>query len=447
MQVRLAPQGLIGHVVLVLMGAILLELLASAVIFELADIHGARTMRAGALADKLTVVTRVMESTPGGSRAAVADGLSTPKTEVRWLPEGDPVQNTDDRATRLARELQQREPMLAGRDVRVVGVDDGAGGFGESHIAAAVRLGDGSWVQVASHLRAQSYGALWAAGGSAVILSVAITLIAIIVLRSMGSPLRALARAAESVGQGVAVHVPEEGAGDLRRVAHAFNQMQARINDLLRERTEALAAAGHDLRTPLSRIRLRAGLVADARTRRALEDDVDEMISMLDSLLAYFGGRHEAEQRRPVDLAALCMTLVDAASDAGSEASYDGPERLVACVPSSSVRRAVDNLIQNALLYGDRAEVSLKLEGDHVVIRVEDDGPGIPEDQLTRVREPFVRLDNARARNTRGMGLGIPIVQRVADHEAGELILANRAPKGLRVELRLPHREAVSPQS
>lgn len=439
MSIRLAPQGLIGNVMLVLIGAILLELVASALIFEMADIHGARTLRSGALADKLVVVTRVMDSTPPTSRAAVAEGLSTPKTHVRWTPAAAPTQDARREALRLAGELKQREPLLAERDVRLLRVDRDM--IGETRTVAAVRLADGGWVEVTSRLRGQSHGMLWAAVGSAVILSVAIILIAVIMLRSMGRPLRALTHAADSVGHGDAAQpVPELGAGDLRRVAHAFNAMQQRINDLLRERTQALAAAGHDLRTPLARIRLRAGLVADPAARRALEDDVDEMIGMLDSLLAYFGGRHEGEPRRQVDLAALCMTLVDAASDAGREASYAGPERLVACVPTSSVRRAVDNLIQNALSYGDRADVTLQADEGGVVIRVEDDGPGIPESQFARVREPFARLDAARARNTGGMGLGLSIVQRVADQEAGELVLANRAPRGLRAELRLPHR-------
>lgn len=440
MQVRLAPTGLIGRVALVLMAAILVELILSALIFEFADIHGARTLRAGALADKLTVITRVMESTPAGQRAVLAEGLSTPKATVRWLSGAKPAQDTEPATLALIRELHHREPALAGRDIRLSFVGETSS---EGELSAAVRLGDGSWVQVVSHLSGQSFNVMWAVAGSTVILSIAVIIIAIILLRSMGSPLRALALAADHVGKGAPVHVPEEGAGDLRRVAHAFNAMQRRITDLLRSRTHALAAVSHDLRTPLARIRLRAGLVADPNARRALEEDVDEMVVMLDSLLAYLGGRDEAETRRPVDLAALCMTLVDAASDAGRTASYAGPERLVSLIQGSAVRRAVDNLIQNALSYGERADVSLYADEREVVIRVEDEGPGIPADQLERVREPFARLDDARARNTGGLGLGLSIVQRVAEHEEGRLLLANRQPRGLRAELRLPLRTAT----
>jgi signal transduction histidine kinase len=440
MQVRLAPSGLIGRVAVVLMAAILVELILSALIFEFADIHGARTQRAGALADKLTVITRVMDGTPPQQRTSLAEGLSTPKATVRWLAAATPAQDAEPATQALIRELHHREPALAGRDIRLAFVGDTER---EGVLSAAVRLGDGSWVQVVSHLRGESFNVIWAVAGSTVILSIAVIIIAIILLRSMGSPLRALALAADHVGKGAPVHVPEEGAGDLRRVAHAFNAMQRRITDLLRARTHALAAVSHDLRTPLARIRLRAGLVADPTARRALEEDVDEMVVMLDSLLAYLGGRDEAETRRPVDLAALCMTLVDAASDAGRTASYAGPERLVSCIQSSAVRRAIDNLIQNALSYGDRADVSLFTDGGSVVIRVEDEGPGIPADQFDLVREPFARLDDARARNTGGLGLGLSIVQRVAEYEEGELLLSNRQVRGLRAELRLPLRTAT----
>jgi signal transduction histidine kinase len=440
MQVRLAPSGLIGRVALVLMAAILVELIVSALIFEFADIHGARTMQARALADKLTVITRVMESTPAAHRPTLADGLSTPKATVRWLPSAVPAQDTEASTRWLIQELHDREPALAGRDIRIAVAEDAAE---NDLLSAGVRLGDGTWAQVISRVKPQSFSVIWAVAGSTVSLSIAVITIAIILLRGMGSPLRALATAADHVGKGAPVHVPEEGAGDLRRVAHAFNAMQSRITELLRARTHALAAVSHDLRTPLARIRLRAGLVSDPQARRALEEDVDEMVVMLDSLLAYLGGRDEAEARRAVDLAALCMTLVDAASDAGRNASYAGPERLVASVQPSGVRRAIDNLIQNALNYGERADVSLFADGGQVVIRIEDDGPGIPADQLEHVREPFARLDDARARNTGGLGLGLSIVQRVAEHEAGELVLANREQRGLRAELRLPLRTAT----
>lgn len=180
--------------------------------------------------------------------------------------------------------------------------------------------------------------------------------------------------------------------------------------------------------------------MADAGAREALERDVDEMSGMLDSLLAYLGGRQEAETPRRVDLAAMCMTVVDAAVDAGASATYRGPERLAAEIRASAVKRAFENLVQNALIYGERADVSLLQAKDHFVLRVDDAGPGIPEAEHERVREAFERLDDARARNTGGLGLGLSIVDRVAQQEGGEFRLSNRPDGGLRAELRLPLR-------
>jgi two-component system osmolarity sensor histidine kinase EnvZ len=276
--------------------------------------------------------------------------------------------------------------------------------------------------------------------GSLAVLSLGVGVAAVILLRSIGAPLRALTDAAESVGQGTPVYVREEGARDLQRVARAFNAMQKRIRELITTRTHALAAVSHDLRTPLTRLRLRAGLVRDAETRNALEADVDEMSAMLDSLLAYLAGRHGNEERRLADVASLCMTVTDAAEDAGGTATYSGVDALYARIHPIGLRRAMTNLVENAILYGGEARVSLAREGDLMIIRVEDDGPGVPEAELRNITEPFHRLDDARARATSGLGLGLSIVRDLAKAEDGELCLSNRPIGGFSAELRLPIR-------
>jgi signal transduction histidine kinase len=300
-------------------------------------------------------------------------------------------------------------------------------------------LRDGSAVEAQAVLRTHVRSLVVQQAISAAILGAGVIGVTVLLLRSLGGPLRNLTHAAESLGQGRAVRVPEEGAGDLRHLARAFNAMQTRISDLLAARTQALAAVGHDLRTPLARLRLRAGMVPDPETREALERDVEEMTAMLNSLLDYLGGRHESEPARLADLAAICMTLVDEASDAGGSVRYRGPEHLTAKVRPLAVKRAVNNLIQNAVAYAGRADLTLTAEPACAVLAVEDKGPGIPEEELGRVTEAFHRLDHARARNTAGLGLGLSIVQRVALSEGGELRLSNRPGGGLRAELRLPY--------
>ncbi|MBU1375547.1 MAG: HAMP domain-containing protein [Alphaproteobacteria bacterium] len=433
------PQGLIGRVILVMMGAVLIEFVASSIVFERIDIHTTRAEQAHHLAEQLVVVTRVLNETPELQRPIVAQELSSQTAAVRW-GEGSfrPPERQSGWLQRLQADMIGWEPSLAQQDLRLDLLGGDAGPRGR--VIASVRMADGSRVHISSRVTTNPWEVIWTGLGSVAVLSVGVMFAAILLVRSFGGPLRSLAQAAENVGKGAPVHVREEGAGDLRRVAQAFNAMQSRINDLLAARTHALAAVSHDLRTPLARLRLRASFVSDsdAGTREALERDVDEMSHMLDSLLAYLGGRGEAETPRLTDLATLCMTVVDAAVDAGATATYHGPGRLAAMVRVSLVKRAFENLVQNALIYGGRADVSLLHTGDRIVLRVEDAGPGIPEADHDRVREAFERLDVARARNTAGLGLGLSIVQRVADQEGGEFVLMNRPSGGLCAELRLP---------
>jgi signal transduction histidine kinase len=384
------------------------------------------------------VAERVMNETPPERRGAVSRELSTEGVRVTWQAISPlPVRAEDPALQALQADMQRWEPSLVGDDLRL----DFYGGsplHDAMRLMGSVRLADGSSLLVVSRAKGTAWAVLLAALGSAALMSLGLLIASVLLLRSLGLPLRSLARAAESVGKGDPIYVREEGAGDLRRVAHAFNAMQNRITELLTTRTQALAAVSHDLRTPLSRLRLRAGFVKDDETRAALEQDVEEMSDMLNSLLAYLGGAHESEPRRLVDLAALCMTVVNAATDAGGRATYEGPDHLAVQLRPGAVKRAIDNLVQNALIYGGGADVTLLTQGDRVIVRVCDDGPGIPEAQMARVKEAFARLDDARARNTAGLGLGLSTVEQMTVQEGGEFVLANRPEGGLRAELRLP---------
>jgi signal transduction histidine kinase len=438
MQIHVWPKGLTGRVILVLVCALVVELLASSIVFERAESLTTRAEQGRHLAEQLIVAARVLEATPAANRQPVARGLSTGQAQVSWRRASARQDRSQSlKELQLASDMQGWEPALAGRaaDVQLAGADRLGG---KVRLTASAGLSDGSRVVISSVAWANPWGLIWAGLGAAGVLSACVLIAAALLVRSLSSPLRALGRAAESVGEGAPVHVREEGARDLRNVARAFNAMQTRIGDLLTARTQALAAVSHDLRTPLARLRLRAGLVRDRPAREALERDVDEMAAMLESLLAYLGGQAEAEARRLTDLSAMCMTAVDAAVDAGQRAVFLGSDGVTAEVRTSAVRRALDNLVQNALNYGEGAEVSLLRDGEFVVLRVEDCGPGIPAAEVMRVREPFVRLDGARRRNTSGLGLGLSVAHSVAEAEGGELVLANRPEGGLRADLRVP---------
>ena len=214
--------------------------------------------------------------------------------------------------------------------------------------------------------------------------------------------------------------------------------MQARIDRLIADRTQALAAVSHDLRTPIARLRLRAGFIEDTETQRQIDADLDEMEAMITSTLAYLRGEAEQEPLRVADLAAILETLCDDASDAGHRASYDGPlQARLACRPIA-MKRALANLIGNAVKYGGVAHVSLHDSGTRVEISVEDDGPGIPDDELEVAFEPFRRLDPARNPESGGSGLGLTIARQVAERHGGTVSLRNRPGGGLVATLTIP---------
>ncbi len=274
---------------------------------------------------------------------------------------------------------------------------------------------------------------------STVVLGVCVLAAAALVVDTLGAPLRQLARVADTIGRGPAVAVADRGPREVRQVARAFNAMQARVAALLADRTEVLAAVSHDLRTPIARLRLRASFLDDAEAASAIEADLAEMEAMVDAVLSFLGGESDPEPRRMVDLAVLLSTLADAAGDAGQDVRYDGPDHAVLLARPLELKRAMGNLIENAVKYGGCARVELDAPGSgHFRVRVMDDGPGIPEAQLVRVLEPFRRVDASRNARTGGLGLGLAIVRRAIERDGGGVVLRNRPEGGLCAEAVLP---------
>jgi signal transduction histidine kinase len=270
--------------------------------------------------------------------------------------------------------------------------------------------------------------------------SLLLAALAWVLFRRTLKPLRMLLRATSRVGAASPRPLAETGQPEVRHLIRAFNAMQERIHQLLASGSQTLLAIGHDLRTPLARLQLRIeGAAIAPELRREIAADIDEMRALLQSLQEFveLGEDHPPAQR--VDIAAMAQTQIDNARDRGAPASYHGPDRLEIMARAVGLRRALSNLVDNALAYAGGVRVSVREVGGAVEIIVDDDGPGIPEDRLAEVLRPFIRLDNARARNTAGMGLGLPIVERVTHGEGGALDLANRPEGGLRATIRLPH--------
>lgn len=274
----------------------------------------------------------------------------------------------------------------------------------------------------------------------------AVLLVALVATRWATRPLGQLAAAAKAFAHDLDTPtLAEEGPDEVRSAAAAFNFMQQRIRQLVNERSRALAAVSHDLRTPLTRMRLRAELVDDARLQARLNADIDAMQGMVDSVLAYLRGLEDRETVQAIDLEALLSSLVEDQQAMGRPVMLvPPPQGAGAAQPFvgklSLLRRAVSNLIDNAVAHGSRVAVRHDATPDHLDLVIDDDGPGIPRADLARVVEPYARLDAARALHGGGVGLGLAIARDAAAYHGGALTLANLEAGGLRAVLRLPVR-------
>lgn len=262
---------------------------------------------------------------------------------------------------------------------------------------------------------------------------------ALLLARTVTLPLGALVRAADSLGQGIRPPpLPERGPRELRRAAHAFNTMQDRLRRYLDGRTRILAAMSHDLKTPITRLRLRTENITDDAVKQGkFVKDLDEMEAMVQGALGMLQGMDSEEAIQRVDLNALIATLSEDFSEAGLPVEVQGHARAPIPVRPQALRRALSNLLQNAQHYASRAWLSLDETASQVIFQVRDNGPGIPADQLERVFEPFYRLETSRNRSTGGTGLGLSIARDIAQAHGGELTLANATEGGLVATLRL----------
>jgi len=261
----------------------------------------------------------------------------------------------------------------------------------------------------------------------------------------MMRPVRDLAAAADRLGRDVnAPPLPEQGPSEVSTAARAFNTMADRIRRYVGDRTQMLAAIGHDLKTPITRLKLRAEFLDDDEQRRKMLADLDEMEAMIASTLAFARDDSAAEPSVPVDLAALCRTVLDEAADAApmeaaEHITYAGPEHLIVMLRPVALKRALANLVGNAMAYGGAARLTLTPPSAGLLrIAVVDDGPGVPETELENVFLPFRRLETSRNRETGGTGLGLPIARNIFRAHGGDVVLRNRREGGLEALATLP---------
>lgn len=424
--------------------AVVLVFMANTVFYNEAESFIVKDVRFFQLGDALNTDLRVLSAAPASQRSFLSVILSGSELDVSWearldLPNLPNLPRHHSASLkRLVHRLAQDYPPLAKANLDLYTLTPNA-----TDVLGSAVLSDGSIMRyrVPGLMQRHTFTRGLAA---AAITAGAISIAAAILIQGLSLPLRALSSAAERVGSNEEwVPVPERGPREVRGVAQTINAMQTRIQSLLDDRTHALAAVSHDLRTPLTRLRLRCGFLNDLEAQSAIESDLDEMEAMVKGVLAYLSGADDPEPARLTDIVATVFTLVDDCSDMGRDARYEGPEHCRITVRPLVMKRVLSNLIENGLNYGGRVLVEIvQPKYGWVDIRISDNGPGIPESERERVLTPFYRLEASRSRQTGGIGLGLAIVLREVQCEGGTLQLtqgdARRGYGGLCAVISLP---------
>ncbi|MCX7140628.1 MAG: ATP-binding protein [Proteobacteria bacterium] len=302
-----------------------------------------------------------------------------------------------------------------------------------------VALRDGTWVTFDSHVSPQAIGMPLRLAATLLILLGTVLVLSLIAVRWVTGPLSALASAAEKLGEDInRPPLPETGPSEAQRAARAFNTMQQRLSRFIADRTRIFTAMSHDLKTPITRLRLRAEMLEDEALRAKFDKDLQEMESMVTQTLDFMRDASTSEAVQRIDAMALLESLQTDYQDTGGRVEIDGSSRQPYAGRPLALRRCLTNLLDNAIRYGNRATIKVEDAKDLLTIRVLDYGPGIPEEELEQAFEPFFRGEASRNRETGGTGLGLGIARNIARAHGGDLVLRNRAEGGLEAMLTLP---------
>ncbi len=401
------------------------------------------------LSGKIATIARVLASAPEAERPAIIAALTEPT--VRIAVEAEPFahidERDDDRFSFLGRLIQlqfgEPSPSLRVTERRLQADDLEATENAHSDptlvgTLVEIALPDGRWLAITLSDFVEPPGRLPTWPLLLIPLLVLAGLLAVVTARWLAAPIRDFAYAAERLGVDItAPPLAERGPHELRTAIRAFNLMQERLRRFLQDRTQMLAAISHDLRTPLARMRLRAEFVEDREQQRKMFGELKSMNAMIDTTLAFARDDARQEPRRLVDLSVLVEDLCEDVADAGGKVSYSGPRSIdVICRPLA-ICRAVANLIDNAIKYGSSARVRVVREFERIVIVIEDDGPGIPEEEQEKVFAPFYRLDPSRDPQKAGVGLGLSVARTIVREHGGDITFVNLN-GGLSVRLELP---------
>jgi signal transduction histidine kinase len=466
---RLLPRSLFSRLVLVLLGGLLVAQILSLAIH--AHERGQLLSQASGMqsAQRIADIVKVLEPLAPTERRKMVAILSAPPLVIS-LNDASPAANAKDPENRMRAALfESMVKRFVGDDWPVfvtvtagtpwkaaskmhrlqgpamhggwTAMEGGPRYFLQPGISfvARVRLHDGTMVTFDSRQPAEALIWPYRLLGSVVILLAAVIAVSLIAVRWTTRPLNRLADAAEKLGKNI--HRPpldEAGPLEVQRAARAFNTMQARLVGYMRDRTRILAAMSHDLKTPITRLRLRAELLEDAQLRSKFARDLEEMETMVSGTLDFMRGLESEERVQPIDVNALLESLQADLLEIGGGVMIEGAVKNPYAGKPQALKRCLANLVDNAIKYGKRARVVIDDSHERLEIRVLDEGPGIPETALERVFDPFYRLEESRSRETGGTGLGLTIARSIAESAGGRLSLRNRREGGLEATLSLP---------
>jgi len=459
---RLLPATLRGRLILLILAALTIAQTLSLWLFVDERSAAVRTALALETADRAANVTLLLEDTPDQQHPGILRAANSPlvRFTVKATPLAQATTQTDgamlyerivtllgatgDHDIRLnLRRAEVPIPPMPGvsSDMMRMHRSMNMGHMSATEMQISIRLKNGDWLNVATRFRTPVYQWAMPAAATFAVTAMLLVLVLWLALGRLTEPLRTLATYAERFGRGETVEtLRPAGPVELQELSHAFNEMHERISRFVAERTRLLGAIGHDLRSPLTALRVRAEMVEDEETRTRMIAIIQEMHEMVEATLTFASGMAAIEPIKTVDLTGFIEALTSEMVGAGQDVTLVVPETPIeAQLRPIATRRALRNLIENAVRYGQRAQVSMDHRGDSISIIVDDDGPGIPKADLVRVFDPFVRLEASRSRETGGTGLGLSIARSILRAEGGDVVLENHPDQGLRARLELPN--------
>ncbi|HET7395018.1 MAG TPA: ATP-binding protein [Gammaproteobacteria bacterium] len=434
---RLLPRSLFGRTVLILLGGLVGAQLISAAISLSERDQALFHYSDQQWAQRDAEAVKLMDSVTPAERQRIASILTSPRLFVTLTPQPATQGSPDQQAADFRQMLQG--VLGSGHAVRAVVVErTESSGLRGVHSVTEVQLRDGSWVNFDHPRPWHASDRPWRLLAGLAVLLVSVIVLSLLAVRLVTRPLTTLANAAGELGRDIRhAPIPEQGPLEVQRAARAFNEMQAQLVRYVEDRTRLLTAISHDLKTPITRLRLRAELLADETLRAKFVRDLQEMETLANRTLDFLRGLDTAETSQSLDIMALLESVEEDAIETGQDVKLEGKVSHPFKGRPQALRRCLENLVNNAVRYGKCARIFVQENDIDLVIRIRDTGPGIPENELARVFDPFYRLDAARS-NVDGNGLGLGIARNIAVLHGGTLELLNHPEGGLEAVLKLP---------